>query len=111
MMPQLPEYWMEIALRVAILVAAAWIADWIASRFLHRVLARVAARTRSNWDDRIVERKVIQRLAHVVPALVIFLGIGLALGRLRGGGGRPRGASPRSPGHAAWRPPGSPSPW
>ena len=80
MMPQLPEYWMEIALRVAILVAAAWIADWIASRFLHRLLARVTARTRSTWDDRIVERKVIQRLAHVVPALVIFLGIGFALG-------------------------------
>ena len=80
MIPELPDNWTQIAISLVILAATAWIADWIASRFLHRLLTRVTARTRSTWDDRIVERKVIHRLAHVVPALVIFLGIGPALG-------------------------------
>ena len=80
MIPELPDNWPQIAMWLAILAAVAWIADRVASRFLHRLLARVTARTRSTWDDHIVGRKVIHRLAQVVPALVVFLGIGPALG-------------------------------
>ncbi len=80
MIPELPDNWTQIAISLAVLAAAAWIADWIASRFLHRLLAKVTARTRSTWDDRIVEHKVIHRLAQVVPALVVLVGIGPALG-------------------------------
>ena len=78
--PQIPQNWPELAIGLAILAAGAWVLDWIASRFLHRAFARVAARTRSQWDDRIAERKVLGRLAHVVPALAVYLGIGPALG-------------------------------
>ncbi len=80
MIPELPDNWTRIAISLVALAAAAWIADRLASRFLHRLLARITARTRSTWDDRIVEHKVIHRLAQVVPALVIFVGIGPALG-------------------------------
>ena len=78
--PQIPQNWPELAIGLGILAAGAWVLDWIASRFLHRAFARVAARTRSQWDDRIAERKVLGRLAHVVPALAVYLGIGPALG-------------------------------
>ena len=74
------DQWRELALGLALLAAAAWIADLIASRTLHRLIGGVAARTRSTWDDHLVERKVVKRLAHVVPALVVYLGIGQALG-------------------------------
>ena len=70
----------ELALPLALLAAAAWIADLIASRFLHRLIGKVASRTRSTWDDYLVDRKVVRRLAHVVPALVVYLGIGPVLG-------------------------------
>ncbi len=80
MIPELPDNWTQLAAYLAILAAAAWVANWIASRLLHRLLAGVTARTRSTWDDRIVEHKVVHRLAHVVPAVVIFVGIGPALG-------------------------------
>ncbi len=79
-LPALPPDWPDLAIALGILAAGAWLLDWIASRFLHRAFARVAARTRSQWDDRIAERKVFSRLAHVVPALVVYLGIGPALG-------------------------------
>ena len=81
-MPQimLPADWPNLLLWTGVLAAAALVADRIASGLLQRVFGRVAARTRSSWDDRIAERKVVQRLAHVVPALVVYLGIGPALG-------------------------------
>ncbi len=72
--------WPAMLLRVGILAVAALLADRIASGVMQRVFGRLAARTRSSWDDRIAERKVVQRLAHVVPALVVYLGIGPALG-------------------------------
>ena len=81
-MPQfmLPGDWPNLLLWTGALAAAALVADRIASGLMQRVFGRVAARTRSSWDDRIAERKVVQRLAHVVPALVVYLGIGPALG-------------------------------
>ena len=81
-MPQfmLPADWPNLLLWTGVLAAAALVADRIASGLMQRVFGRVAARTRSSWDDRIAERKVVQRLAHVVPALVVYLGIGPALG-------------------------------
>ena len=80
MIPHLPENWPSVAVSMAILVIAAWIAGWLASRVLHRVIGKVTARTRSTWDDRLIERGVFRRLARVVPALVVYLGIGPALG-------------------------------
>ena len=80
MIPALPENWTTLALAVAILVMGAWIAGWVATRLLYRAIRGVTSRTRSTWDDRLVERKVFGRLAHVVPALIVYLGIGWALG-------------------------------
>ena len=80
MIPHLPEDWPSVAVSVAILVISAWIAGWLASRVLHRVIGKVTARTRSTWDDHLIERGVFRRLARVVPALVVYLGIVPALG-------------------------------
>lgn len=76
----LPSGWPAIAAAVAALIAVAWVANWTASRILTGAVRRVASRTRSTWDDRLIERKFFARMAHVVPALVIYAGIGPALG-------------------------------
>lgn len=76
----LPSGWPAIAAAVAALIAVAWVANWTASRLLTGAVRRVASRTRSTWDDRLIERKFFARMAHVVPALVIYAGIGPALG-------------------------------
>jgi miniconductance mechanosensitive channel len=41
---------------------------------------RFAARTESKWDDRLLEFKVLSRISHAVPAVVMYYGIGPALG-------------------------------
>ncbi len=76
----LPLDWTTTAIRLAVLAAGAWLGAWIASRALHRTISGFTARTRSTWDDRIVERRVFARLAQVVPAVIVYLGIGPALG-------------------------------
>ena len=76
MIPQLPESWPSLAAAVAILSLVAWAAGWVATRILHRLISGVTSRTRSTWDDRLIERGVFRRLARVVPAVVVHLGIG-----------------------------------
>lgn len=80
MIPQIPDNWPSLAVALATLAALALVAAWLASRVLHRLIGRVASRTRSTWDDRLSERGVFRRLAGVVPALVVYLGVGPALG-------------------------------
>ena len=79
MIQQLPENWPSLAAALAILAVVAWAVGWVATRILHRVISGVTSRTRSTWDDHLIERGVFKRLARVVPAVVVYLGIGPAL--------------------------------
>ena len=57
------------------LLLAAWLANWITRRVLLKVVARVAQASPLHWDDALMARGVLSRLAHVVPALIIGVGI------------------------------------
>ena len=56
------------------LLLAAWLADFLVRGVLLRIAARMAAASPMKWDDVIAKRKVLSRLAHVIPALVILKG-------------------------------------
>lgn len=60
------------ALDIAGLVLTAFVAYHLAQRSLVRLIQRVASKTQTHWDDRLVEKKAFRRLAHVVPAIVIY---------------------------------------
>ena len=79
-MPSLPYNWIGLIGGPAILIAVAWLADWLTLRVLHGAIRRASARTKSTWDDRILGQGVFTRLAHAVPAVIIFFGIAPALG-------------------------------
>jgi len=57
------------------LIVLAVIADWVTRRVLLRMIRRAVAASPTRYDDALLGRGVISRLAHVVPALVIFVGI------------------------------------
>lgn len=68
------------ALMVALLLALSWLANWITKRILLRVLHRLLIRLASMWqdeDDKPLHLAMIPRLANVVPAVVIQLGLEL----------------------------------
>lgn len=67
--------WVQTILGLGGLLLAAWLADLLTRRVLLRVVGRLVKATRFDWDDAVLERGVIARLAHVVPALIIYLGV------------------------------------
>ncbi|MFV2007141.1 MAG: mechanosensitive ion channel family protein [Longimicrobiales bacterium] len=62
------------------LTVLAWAANIVTRRVFLGLVHRMARRTKTTWDDRIIERRVFHRLANLAPALVIYAGIGWALG-------------------------------
>jgi len=67
------------------LLAAAVIVDLIAKRILVRSVRAVARRSSATWDDALVAHNVFGRLAQVVPALIVFVGVPFVPGLPEGG--------------------------
>ncbi len=63
-----------------LLALLAWLADILVKRIALGVVTRIARRTRSHWDDALVESKVFQRLAWLMPVVVLHYGITLVPG-------------------------------
>ncbi len=57
---------------VVIVALAAFLALRITQKVALRAIQKIALKTSSDWDDRLVKHKVFRRLAHVIPAIVIF---------------------------------------
>lgn len=50
-----------------------------ASRYIFLgMFKRLAKRTRNQWDDLIVERKIINKLMHIIPAILVYILLPLA---------------------------------
>ncbi len=60
---------LTLAVAVALL---AFVAHQIARRLILRAVRSIARKTRIRWDDVLVERRVFERLTHLVPALVLY---------------------------------------
>ena len=57
------------------LAVAAWLAWFVAGRIVVRILARLAKASPVHWDDAMLAHRVPQRLAWIVPALVLLGGL------------------------------------
>jgi miniconductance mechanosensitive channel len=62
------------AIACAIVVVLALIADFITKRILLTLIKRTAGKTATQVDDILLESGLFARLAHIAPALVIYLG-------------------------------------
>jgi miniconductance mechanosensitive channel len=59
---------------VVLLLVVCWLAFVVTRRVLLRVVRKLIARTQNQLDDLLVHHKVLYRLSHVVPALLLYLG-------------------------------------
>ena len=57
---------------VLLVLFVALIADRVTKSVVVRGIARLAQRTTASWDDVVMRHRVLQRVAHLVPALVIY---------------------------------------
>ena len=57
---------------VLLVLFVALTANRVTKRVVVRGIARLARRTTASWDDVVMRHRVLQRVAHLVPALVIY---------------------------------------
>ncbi len=72
--------WIRTTLQVTLLILVIWLANAVTRSLLVRVVTRATKLTPTQWDDAILGRGVIARLANVVPALIAYYGIALVEG-------------------------------
>ncbi|MCL3852370.1 MULTISPECIES: mechanosensitive ion channel family protein [Parabacteroides] len=68
-----------IVLLLVIIVTVA--IDYTCRYLFLGLFKRFAKRTRNQWDDLIVERKIINKLMHLIPAILVYIMLPLALPR------------------------------
>ena len=71
--------WLTEALQLLLLVLGAGLAYHFTVRIGRDAIRKAARRTVSTWDDRIIERHALARLANAAPAVILYYGIGPAL--------------------------------
>src|SRR5690606_22053205 len=72
--------WLRTLVQLALLVAAVAIANFLTRVLLVRGIGRLLKASPTQWDDALLGRGVVARLANVVPALLVYYGIVLVEG-------------------------------
>lgn len=62
----------KIIIIVIVVILLAYLADWITKRILVQSIKKLVRKSKSKWDDVLINRKVLQRIAHLAPAIIIF---------------------------------------
>ncbi len=57
---------------ILVILALSWLANLVARVIIRQVLIRIVKRTVSAWNDIFLEKKVLTRLSHFVPAIIIW---------------------------------------
>lgn len=64
---------------IALIIVISVLTNFLVKRPLLAVLTNLIARTQTTWDDTFLEKKVLNQLAHLAPAMVIYVMAPLAL--------------------------------
>lgn len=64
--------YINIVFGTTTIILLAYLSDVISKRIIIKTITRVIRRTKSNWDDILLEKKVLTRLAHLAPAIILF---------------------------------------
>ena len=73
--PALPDL-----VQLLVLLSAALLAYWLTKAVFVRLARRYAERSEQTWDDAMIAFRVPSRLAQLVPAFIIYLGVDLLPG-------------------------------
>lgn len=70
---------LETIILLAVILLLAFLADVIARLILNTTVKEYVKRSRNTWDDVFLKRRVFNRLAHLAPAIVVYLTIDFAI--------------------------------
>ena len=66
-------YYLARGTALAVVLVLSTVADFVAKRYILSALAHIISRTKTKWDDAILRQRALARLAHLAPALVVYL--------------------------------------
>jgi miniconductance mechanosensitive channel len=69
--------WLVSALQLLLLALVVWLSDRLTHSLLVRALTGIVRAIPAPWGDALLERGVVARLAHLVPAMVVYAGIAM----------------------------------
>jgi miniconductance mechanosensitive channel len=69
--------WINMFFGLVVIFILAWLSDIISRKVILQLLRRLAKKTATNWDDIILEKRVFNRLVHLIPALIVYSLIGI----------------------------------
>ncbi len=64
---------------IALIIVFSVLTNFLVKRPLLAILTNLIARTQTEWDDTFLEKKVLNQLAHLAPAMMIYVTAPLAL--------------------------------
>ena len=70
---------LKMIIIIAVILFLALIADLITKKVLIGSIQRIVKKSKTKWDDILVQKKVIHRIAHFAPALVIYYASNISL--------------------------------
>jgi len=60
-----------------LIIAISIVANFITKRIVLKLLSVYIKRNRFEWDDKLLERKVFQKLSHLVPGIIFYYSAGI----------------------------------
>jgi miniconductance mechanosensitive channel len=70
---------LTVMLILLLVILLAYLADYITKNVLNVSIKRIVRKSKTQWDDLLIQRKVLQRISHLAPALVIYFAANLLL--------------------------------
>ncbi len=64
---------------ILLILISSVVANYITKKFIMVFISRLIIKSKNEYDDVFLEKKVFDRLSHIVPALIIYYTIGYAL--------------------------------
>ncbi|MCD8194150.1 MAG: mechanosensitive ion channel family protein, partial [Tannerellaceae bacterium] len=58
---------------LAIIIGIAIIVNYICRSIILGTFKRIAQRTKNTWDDLLVDRKIINKLIHIIPGILVYI--------------------------------------
>lgn len=63
--------YIKLAILLVVLFILSALVWWLTKRVMVTVLHRIFKKTKATWDDKLIERGVFDKLAHIAPAIVV----------------------------------------
>ncbi len=64
--------WLTLNVEIVLVLVLAVLANMLAKRIVVRGVTALIGKTTTSWDDVLIEHRVIQRMSHLAPALVVY---------------------------------------